>query len=253
LQPEFAIVVIIAALFIGLSKGGLGGPVPVAMLTPLLSQVLPASQAVGIVLPLLIFADVIALRFYWQKWDWSLVRQMLPAAIIGVICGGILLLTLANSGQNLVLRRVIGVITLIVVIYKVGGGYLTKLEYQPRNWHSYLAGWASGFGSALANIGAPPFTTYMMLRKVAPVPFIGTATLLFAIVNALKLPITLLSSRVLDLHLLLSILWVVPLIPVGVLVGRWGVKRMNPVHFDRLMLVLLFILAMFMLVYDPGH
>jgi len=118
---------------------------------------------------------------------------------------------------------VIGLFTLIVVVYKVGGGFLTKLEYQPRNWHGYLAGWASGFGSALANIGAPPFTAYMMLRKVPPVPFIGTTTLLFAIVNALKLPITLLSSRVLDPHLLLSILWVVPLIPVGVLVGRWGV------------------------------
>jgi uncharacterized membrane protein YfcA len=253
LQPEFAIIVIIAAVFIGLSKGGLGGPVPVALLTPLLSLVLPASQAVGIVLPLLILADMIALRFYWQKWDWSLVRQMLPAAVIGVICGGVLLLTLANGGHNLLLRRVIGVFTLIVVIYKVGGGYLTQLEYQPRNWHGYLAGWASGFGSALANVGAPPFTAYMMLRQVPPIPFIGTTTLLFAIVNALKLPLTLLSSNVLNPHLLLSILWVVPLIPVGVLVGRWSVKRMNPVHFDRLMLGLLFILGVFMLVYDPGR
>lgn len=253
MQPEFAIIVIIAALFIGLSKGGLGGPVPVAMLTPLLSLMLPASQAVGTVLPLLLIGDAIALGFYWKTWDWQKVREMLPAGVVGVVCGGVLLLAFAAGGQNTLLRRIIGLFTLIVVLYRVGGHWLTALKYTPRPWHSHVVGWASGFGSALANVGAPPFTAYMMLQKMAPLTFIGTTTVYFAIINALKLPLTLVSSNVLNLHLLLSILWAVPLIPLGVVIGRWSVKRMNPVHFDRLMLVLLFILSVFMLVYDPGR
>ncbi|MCB9451911.1 MAG: sulfite exporter TauE/SafE family protein [Anaerolineaceae bacterium] len=234
------IVVAIACLLIGLSKGGLGGPVPVALVTPLLSQVMPASQAVGIALPLLMFADLFALKFYWRQWDGQQIKLMLPAGLVGVLIGSLLLVTLANSGQNVALRRILGVFTLIVVIYKVGGNRLTALHYTPHNWHGYLAGITSGFGSALANVGAPPFTAYMLLQEVTPTAFIGTTTLFFAIINAAKLPGVLSSQNVLNLEQLVGILWAVPLIPMGVWLGRRFINIINPKAFENLMLVLLF-------------
>jgi uncharacterized protein len=244
---NFIILVLIVALLIGLSKGGFGGAVPVSFLTPLLSQIMPASQAVGLVLPLLLIGDIIALRIYWKQWDIRYVKLMLPLAIIGIIVGGRLLLLLADSHQDLFLRRILGAFTLLIVVYKVGSDSLKNIKYEPRNWHAYLAGWASGFGSALANVGAPPFTAYMLLQDVNPTIFMGTATLFFAIVNLLKLPITLLSSNVLNLHLLASIIWVVPVIPVGSWLGRRFVQRVNPVIFERMMLVLLFGMSLYML------
>src|SRR5438045_2490210 len=98
---NFIILVLVIALLIGLSKGGFGGPVPVSLITPLLSQMMPASQAVGLVLPLLLIGDIIALRIYWKQWDIRYVKLMLPLAIIGIIIGGALLLLLANSNQDL--------------------------------------------------------------------------------------------------------------------------------------------------------
>lgn len=251
MQPAFILIIALAALFIGLSKGGLGGPVPVAILTPLLSQIMPAAQAVGIVLPLLLVGDIIALTMYWKRWDSTAIRRMLIPGIIGVAIGGWALLQFAESGQDLLLRRIIGLFTLLVVVYKVGGGFLSRLAYQPRVWHSYVAGWAAGFGSALANVGAPPFTAYMMLQNLPPVTFIGTATLFFAIINALKLPVTLSSSKILDLHLLLSIAWAAPIIPVGVWLGHRLVKKMNPAFFDWIMIVILFGMSLFMLLASP--
>jgi uncharacterized protein len=249
---DFVILVFIIALLIGLSKGGFGGPVPVALITPLLSQFMPAAQAVGLVLPLLLVGDLIALRIYWGQWDMQRVKLMLPPAIVGIIVGAVLLIALADSHQDLTLRRILGAFTLLIVLYKIGSDMLKNVQYQPRNWHGQLAGWGAGFGSALANVGAPPFTAYMLLQKVTPTVFIGTATLFFAIVNALKLPFTLLSSNVLNLHLLASIIWAVPVIPVGSWLGKKFVGRVNQTVFERFMLVLLFFMSLYML-FAPGR
>jgi len=245
---DFHIVVALSCLFIGLSKGGLGGPVPVALLTPLLSLIMPASQAVGIILVPLMVGDVMAVTFYWRKWDLSVVKLLLPAAVIGILFGSFVLISLANSGQNIIIKRLIGAFTLLVVIYKVGGNRLTGLAYQPRQWHGYLAGWLTGFGSSLANVGAPPYTAFMLLRKISdPVTFLATTAIFFAIVNAVKLPFVLSNPKVLDLHVLASILWALPLIPVGVWLGRKTVNYINAKVFEQVMLVLLFILSVFTL------
>src|SRR6185436_927951 len=114
----------IGALMIGLSKGGFGGPVLVAMLTPLLTSALPAGQAVGLVLPLLIFGDIFALWIYWKKWDLRQIKLLLPAGLVGMIIGGVLLLILVNNNQNELLRRILGLFTLLMVIYKVASGQL---------------------------------------------------------------------------------------------------------------------------------
>jgi uncharacterized protein len=249
---NFILLVLMVAILIGLSKGGFGGPVPVALITPLLSQIMPPAQAVGVALPLLLVGDVIALRMYWKQWDIDRVKLMLPFAIVGIIIGGALLLLLAESKQDLLMRRILGGFTLLVVLYKIGSDALKGVNYEPRNWHGYLTGWASGFGSALANVGAPPFTAYMLLQDVSPTVFIGTATLFFTIVNFLKLPINLLSSNVLNLHLLASVIWVVPVIPIASWIGKDAVKRMNQKVFERMMLVILFLMSLYML-FAPGR
>ena len=242
---DFHIIVALACLFIGLSKGGLGGPVPVAMLTPLLSLIIPPSQAVGIVLVPLLVGDVIAVSLYWREWDSARIKLLLPWAIVGIIIGGVLLVALANSGQNLVLKRILGAFTLVVVIYKVGSSRLSALKYEPRDWHGWLAGYLAGFGSALANVGAPPYTAYMLLQKMEnPIIFLGTTSLFFAIVNLLKLPLVLTNSKILDLHLLASILWALPIIPVGAWLGRKSLRVINPMLFEQIMLALLFVLSL---------
>lgn len=249
MSPSFIFIVILASLMIGLSKGGFGGPVPVAMLTPLLSLVMPAPQATGIVLPLLVFADVFAVYTYWKTWDIRLVKLMLPMGILGVVMGSMLLGALKD--HDVLFRRILGGFTIAVVLFKLFNDHLSSVEYSPRNWHGYLAGWTSGFGSALANVGAPPFTAYMLLQGVSPLVFIGTTTLFFAIVNALKLPGVFITG-VLTPHDVLSILWALPIIPIGVWLGRKFVRWINPRAFERFMLVLLTIMGLFLLFYTPA-
>ncbi|MBI5666516.1 MAG: sulfite exporter TauE/SafE family protein [Chloroflexi bacterium] len=244
----YAVAILLATLLIGLSKGGLGGPVPVALVTPILVTVMPAGEAVGIVLPLLMVADVFALWVYWKRWDTQQVKLLLPMAVLGVAMGSLLLASLAQ--HDLLFRRILGAFTLLVILYKIGSERLRTVQYQPQRWHGWLVGWLSGFASALANVGAPPFTAYMLLQNVSPVVFIANTTLLFAIVNALKLPGVLLAG-VLDWQHFTGILWALPLIPPSIWFGRKFVGWVNPRVFEQIMIVLLFFASIALLLSQP--
>lgn len=241
MPAEYYIVVTLVGLLIGLSKGGMGA-VLVVLTTPLLSMVMPVQDAISLALPLLLIADAFALWIYWQQWDLGYVRLMLPLGAVGVAVGTVILALL----PDLTLRRILGVFTVGFVIYRLFAPRLTTLEYQPRRWHAYAAGAASGLGSALANTGAPPFTAYMLLQKVSPLIFAGTTTLFFAVINALKVP-GLVMTGLFDYHQFLDTLWVLPTIPLGVYAGKWLINRINRETFERILLIFLIVAAAILL------
>lgn len=247
MSTPLVIVVLLVSVLIGLSKGGLGAAL-VVLTTPLLSLVMPAQQAVSISLPLLLIADVFALWMYWKKWDMHYIRLMMPTGVVGVLLGTYLLASLSDN----TLRQLIALFALVFIAYRLLDRQLKNLNYQPRNWHGWVAGAASGLASALANNGAPPFTAYMLLQKVSPVTFIGTTTLFFATMNVLKVP-TFVQTGLLDFQDVLNVIWAVPGIVVGVLAGRWLVKRLNPVMFEYIMLAVLLVAAVGLLFIIPSR
>ena len=157
---SLTLVIILAALMVGLIKGGLG-PVPGALLVPLLSTTMRVSEAVALTLPLLIVGDLFALPVYWRQWDGRMVRLMLPAAVGGIVMGLALLATLPDD----TLRRVLGAFTLLAAGYKLPA---TRSRRSAMRRATGTAGWPDGApasGSALANAGAPPITAYLLLQK----------------------------------------------------------------------------------------
>lgn len=237
-----AFLIALAGLIIGLAKGGLLGPIAGALIIPLLSQSMTVSEAIGVALPLLIFADMFALHFYWREWDWHFLRILLPPTAIGAVMGIVLLASLSDE----VLRRIVGILTLLVVAYKLSSDMLASVRYTHRQWHGYLAGWGSGFASALANAGGPPVTTYLLLQKVEPVRYVGTLALFFALLNLFKLP-GFVAADIIDGDLMLRTVWALPFIPLGVWLGRHSIGRINPKVFDRLMTTLLLVAAFILL------
>lgn len=224
------LVMLAVALLIGLAKGGFGALGP--LVVPLLATQMPVSDAIGLALPLLIVGDWPAVRFYWRKWDGRHIRLLLPGALPGIVLGLLLLTALSDDA----LRRTLGVFTLLIAAYKVASDMLTSVRYTHHDWHGRAAGAASGFASALANAGGPPITSYLLLQSLTPTVFVATNAIFFAVVNLLKLPFFL-GSGVLDLDLLARYVWVVPLIPLGVWVGRGLITRINRRVFEALVLI----------------
>ena len=240
------VILLLAGLWVGLTKGGVGGPITGAVLLPILVQTMTFQQAVGITLPMLMFGDIFAMRVYWRKWDMDVIRLVLPAAAIGVLLG----VALLTSLPEVVLWRMLGILTLLLLVYKILSDRLTAIQYQPAKWHGRLAGWGSGVFSALANNGGPPITTYLLLNRVKPALFIATLTLFFTSVNLMKLPLFL-ATNVIDLELLISVALVFPVIPFGVYAGRWIVERIDQTIFEWLMIILLIVASIILLVRSP--
>jgi len=236
----------VVGILVGFSKGGLGGPVPVALTVPLMTFIIEPQVAVALVLPLLIFADVFALYFYWRQWDRHHIALMLAPGLIGVALGALVL----HAIDAVTLKRVIGGLTLLALAFKVASDRVASLAYQPRTWHGYFAGWASGFGSTLANVGAPPFTAYLLLQpKMTPRRFVGTTTLFFAVMNLTKVP-GFIALGLFDYDRLWSIAWVFLLIPPAVLIARTLINHINQQVFELLMMVPLAVLSVYLLLFS---
>ena len=236
----------LVGILVGFSKGGLGGPVPVALTVPLLTLIIDPQVAVALVLPLLLFADLFALYFYWQQWDRRYMRLMLLPGLAGVVLGAVVL----NAIDAVTLKRAIGGLTLLALAFKIASDHLALLIYHPQKWHGYFAGWASGFGSTLANVGAPPFTAYLLLQpKMTPRRFVGTTTLFFAVMNLTKLP-GYMYIGIFDVERLLSISWVFALIPPAVLIARYLIDRIHQQAFEWLMMIPLCALSLYLLLFS---
>ena len=75
-------IIVIAALVIGLAKGGLGGTLA-GLVTPITSIFMPVQVAVGLLLPLLMMGDWLSLYAYWKEWDTDVLKRTLPLGIVG--------------------------------------------------------------------------------------------------------------------------------------------------------------------------
>ncbi len=239
-MAAFVFIIVVVSFMIGLAKGGIGGVFGV-LIVPLLALVMPVTRAISLALPLLIIGDWFALWAFWKQWDMRYLKLLVPLAVVGVIIGTYLLTALSNQA----LRYTLGAFTLLFVVYRLLDTRLKALNYHPRDWHGYLAGAATGLGSALANNGTPPFTAYMLLQEISPTAFVATGTLFFALLNLVKLP-GLVLAGIFDLHDFLSVVWAIPLIPLGVWVSRWLVVRMNRIAFERFMLFVLFLTSLYL-------
>ena len=133
-----AVVIAILGFMIGFAKGGFGGLG--ALLTPILALVLPVASAVGVLLPMLMVGDVFAVYMYWKEWDYSLVKGMLPAGIVGALAGTFLLSSVSPN----VLRITLGIFVLGPVAYKFLSDRIQAIRYEPRPWHAPAAGFLAG-------------------------------------------------------------------------------------------------------------
>ena len=231
-------------VLIGLSKGGLGGTLA-TLATPLMTLVLPANKVIGLLLPILIVADVFALAAHWNRWDKKQVLLLLPGAVVGMAIGTFFLASISADA----LRRLIGIIILIFVIYKIFEARLQRsIDYKARNWHGVVAGSAAAVSSTLAHTGPPPVAIYLLMQKISPQTFVATMVLFFAVLNWFKVP-SYFFAGLFDFKLLGQVAWLLPLLPVSVWLGKYFIVRLNKERFDRVIIGLLGLSAIFLLVW----
>jgi uncharacterized membrane protein YfcA len=238
----FYLMTALVALIIGLSKGGLGG-MPGALATPLMALVMPADQAIGLLLPILMLADVFAVALHWRRWNGRLVWLLIPGAVVGVTIGTYFI----TNAPTRTLQIALGVIVLLFAVYKIFEKRILGLfHYQPRDWHGMVAGTITGFSSALAHTGGPPVSVYLLMQDISPGVFNATAAIFFLILNWIKVPYYWYAG-LFNFQLLWQVAWILPLVPLGVWLGKQFSNKVNKETFDQVMVALLVIASILLI------
>jgi uncharacterized membrane protein YfcA len=242
-DPLFWSLAISAVIIVALSKAGLLGSLGMVAV-PLLTFVMPARDAAGMMLPLLLVMDVFAVWNYRHDADWRILRIMLPGAMVGTVVGWVLW-TIVSDAMVLLF---VGVITLLFILDAIVP-WRKKLEGLPpsKPWGIFWGGFA-GFTSFISHTGGPPFQIYVLPQKLTPVRYAGTNAYFFAIVNTAKLVPYFFLGQLSVSNLTVGAI-LAPVAAAGVLVGVYLVRRISVKLFYQIAYWLVFLLAL-KLIYD---
>ncbi|MEM9630649.1 MAG: sulfite exporter TauE/SafE family protein [Pseudomonadota bacterium] len=181
-DPWFYAAAIPAVFLVGLSKGGFGGTM--AMLgVPIMTLVISPLQAAGIMLPILVIMDIVALTAYKGRADWRTLSILIPAAVVGIGIGW----TTAAYVDDTFVTLLVGVTSIAFVadyVFKRRKAAEGASHNPPKG---LFWGAVAGFTSFISHTGGPPFQMYVLPLRLNPALFVGTAVIFFAVVNAVKL------------------------------------------------------------------
>jgi uncharacterized protein len=203
-----------SALAIGLSKTGLPGATIVAI--PLLAQCFSAKASTGLVLPMLVCADLVAVSYYRRKADVSHLIHLIPWAALGVVIGSVWLGRIGDAQ----LMPLIGAIVLLMLGLNHWRRRVERPDaIVPRTW--WLAGavgLVAGITTMMANAAGPIMIVYFLAMRLPKESFVGTGAWYFFLLNLFKLPFSANLGLIHRESLMLNAL-ALPLVVAGALAG----------------------------------
>ncbi len=224
-----------AVLIIGIAKAGFGGGVAIVAV-PLTAAAMPPERAIGVLLPLLIAADLFANAAHFRHQSGPHLKWLLVGGITGIVAGTAVMLALQERGLlTFALNLMVGSICLFFVAvqcYRLLGGSVPRIPPGPVGGHS--TGLVAGLTSTIAHSAGPIVSIYLLEQRMEKRLLVGTMVLFFLIVNVAKLP-TYFGMGLINPSTLWAGLWTLPLIPVGVWLGLWMHKRIPEKPFVAVM------------------
>lgn len=227
----------LAAFLVGLSKGGL--PSISMLAVPLLSLVMSPVKAAVLLLPIFVISDVMGVYLYRRVYSASNLRVLIPAGVSGVILGWLTASMVSD-------RTVTFLIGAMGVAFCLSVWLRDQSQAPPRpggTVRGWLWGILAGFTSFISHSGGPPFQVYVLPQKLPKAEFAGTATILFAVINASKiLPYQ--ALRPYSHETLWSAAVLVPFALAGAVCGAYLTRRIPELWFYRIVQVSLFLVSL---------
>lgn len=231
LEPWQLALAFAGALLVGISKTGIAG---LGMLfVVIFANVIPAKQASGFVLPLLIFGDVVAVWAYRAHAKWAHVFRLMPWTAAGVVIGFFAMGHIDDREA----RLLIGTIILVMVSVQLWRRSRLK-EGQIEEagaWFAPTVGVLVGFTTLVANAAGPLMAIYLLAMRLPKMEYVGTGAVFFLLLNCFKVPfmvgLGLITTDSFGFNLLLA-----PAVFLGAMLGRKLLPKINQKLFENLVL-----------------
>lgn len=240
-DPLFWTVAILVMLVLGFSKSGLlGGLGPLAV--ALFALVIPAREAAGILLPILLILDVFAIWAYRRDFDVGNLKILVPGVIIGVGAGWA---TSSMISDDMVLL-IVGVVTTVFILDALLPIRQKLIDKPPSKPWGVFWGSLAGFTSFVSHAGSPPYQVYILPQKLKPTIYAGTTAWLFGFLNVIKLPPYYFLGQ-LSMGSMTTSLILAPVAIGAVLLGIYLVRRISLGLFYQIAYSLVFLLGLYLI------
>ncbi len=239
------IIVALCAMMVGISKTGIPG---VAILVvPLMAITIPAKQSVGVLLGILILADIFAVTYHRHNAKWTHVVRLLPPTLLGIAAGYFFLGLIDNDDY---LKRIIGGIVLVML-----GIHFWRTKTRGKDtaipsqlWFALVLGFMAGVTTMMANAAGPVMVIYLLAMRLDKIEFVGTQAWFFFVVNWLKVPfssnLNMMTVESVKLDLLM-----LPFIALGAVLGIFFLKRIPQKAFAAVVQILAAVAAVKLLLF----
>ena len=220
LTPGYLVLFLVIALVTGMAKAGLSG-IGIAIV-PALALIFGAKESTGVLLPMLITADIMAVVYYRSHAVWRHILRILPWVALGILIAVITGKMINEDQFRIVLLSVVWIMLILMVLNdlrKKKGG-----EIPENQIFASSMGLAGGFATMIGNSAGPVFTLYFLAMRLTKNEFIGTGAWLYLIMNTSKLPLHIFIWKTISVNSIILNLVAIPVIALGIFAGIYIVK-----------------------------
>ena len=233
--PEIFLILISSVAF-GMAKTGLGGFGMLAV--PIMAGIFGAKPSTGIVLILLIFADVFGVWFYHRDADMRMIMRLSPSTIFGIFLGIIIGDNISDTHFAFLMATI-----LILGAFLMAINMNDRLKVKPGLTLSFVTGTFAGISTMIGNSAGPVMSIYFLSMGLRKNRFIGTGAWFFLMVNLFKLPFHISIWKTIDAKTFLLDLTLIPAIVLGAFMGVWIVKKIPEKPYRFIVIVSVIIAA----------
>lgn len=243
LTPLHWTVVLLCGMLIGMSKVGVPG---VSMIVvPALAFIFGARQSTGVLLPILMMADIFGVAYYRRHANWTHLLKIIPWAIVGLL----LALWVGKMINDEQFKDLIAILVFLSIGLMLWQDKRKRSHLSPENWwFSASMGILGGFATMIGNVAGPVFAIYLLAMHLPKNSFIGTSAWFFLIVNFSKFPLQFFVWNNISLATLMVDLAALPGVALGTVLGFRLVKLIPEVAFRNAVMAITALSAILLLV-----
>lgn len=219
------------AFLLGLSKSGIKGIGIIIVV--ILAFVFGEKTSTGILLPMLVFADIFAVVYYNKHVQWHFIKKLLPAMVVGVLVG----VWVGNDISETLFKRIMAIIIIGSVVIMFYMENRRNPTVPTNKLFSNGTGFLAGFTTMIGNLAGPVSDIYFLAMRLPKNEFIGTAAWLFFIINVFKLPFHIFIWKTISTETLVLNSVLIPVVVVAFFLGAYIVRLISNVNYRRFVLI----------------
>ena len=232
-------IAIVTAVVVGIGKSGLNSLSTITVAT--LAIVFGSKTSTGILLPMLIVGDTLAVLYYKRHVNWASLFKLAPWVLVGILIA----VWVGKDLDEAVFKKMMAVIVLVIVAGMFWLDRNPTLKVPTSIWFSGVMGLATGFTTMIGNQAGGFATMYWMSMRLTKNNFIGTHAWLFLFINIFKLPFHVFSWETIDVNSISVNMALLPFLILGFYVGVYIVKNIADNHYNKVILWLTAVAAVF--------